>query len=141
MSQRLLVDVSLCTECRACELACSFAHFGVFNGYKSGVRIVSEWPELPKARVCIQCEEPACVPACPVEALVRTEAGVVKVLHEECTGCGACVEACPFDGIWLDPLSQVAILCDTCDGRFECVSRCFVGALRIGEQDGSGQGV
>jgi carbon-monoxide dehydrogenase iron sulfur subunit len=133
MSKPLKVDIAKCTECRACELKCSFVHFGVFNAHKSGVRIVSRWPELPGARVCRQCAEPACLPACPVEALVRTSDGAVKVLYEECTGCGACVDACPYDGIWLDPLSGVAVKCDTCEGRYECVPECAVGALSIGE--------
>lgn len=129
MTRRLIVDVEKCTECRACELKCAFVHFGVFNPNKSGVRIVSSWPDLPRARVCIQCDDPACLPACLVEALVCPDDGIVKVLHEECIGCGNCVEACPYDGIWLDPLSQVAIKCDTCEGRFECVTDCFAGAL------------
>ncbi|MDY7078368.1 MAG: 4Fe-4S dicluster domain-containing protein [Chloroflexota bacterium] len=133
MAQRLIVDVEKCTECRACELRCSFVHFGVFNSNKSGVRIVSDWPELPWARLCVQCDDPACLSACPVEALVLAEAGVVKVVYEECIGCGDCVEACPFDGIWLDPLSEVAVKCDTCDGRFECVPDCFAEALSVGE--------
>ncbi len=133
MTQRLIVDLEKGTECRACELKCSFVHFEVFNSNKSGVRLVPDWPELPRARVCVQCKDPACLPACPVEALVRTENGVVKVLYEECIGCGDCVEACPYDGIWLDPLSKVAVKCDTCDGRFECVAICFVGALNVEE--------
>jgi carbon-monoxide dehydrogenase iron sulfur subunit len=135
VTQGLIVDVERCTECRACELECSFVHFGVFNGNKSGVRIVSGWPELPRARVCVQCDDPACVPACPVEALVRAD-GVVKVLYDECIGCGDCVEACPYDGVWLDPLSGVAVKCDTCDGGFECVADCFAGALSVGEEVG-----
>lgn len=134
MTQRLIVDTEKCTECRACELRCSFVHFGTFNPNKSGVRIASSWPELPRARVCIQCDDPACLPACPVEALVRTDAGIVKVLYEECIGCGDCVAACPYDGIWLDPLSQVAVKCDTCEGRFECVAGCFADALSVGDQ-------
>ena len=124
MTQRLIVDTEKCTECRACELRCSFVHFGTFNPNKSGVR----------ARVCIQCDDPACLPACPVEALVRTDAGIVKVLYEQCIGCGDCVAACPYDGIWLDPLSQVAVKCDTCEGRFECVAGCFADALSVGDQ-------
>ena len=133
MTNRLIVDVEKCTECRACELKCSFVHFGVFNANKSGVRIVPDWPELPRARVCVECKDPACLLACPAEALVRTESGVVKVLYDECIGCGDCVEACPFDGVWLDPLSDVVVKCDTCDGRFECVAICFAGALSVGE--------
>jgi len=133
MVQRLIVDIEKCTECRACELKCSFVHFGLFNPGKSGIRIVSDWPELPRARVCIQCEEPACLPACPTGALVLTKAGVVEVVHELCIGCGLCVDACPYDGIWLDPLSDIAVKCDTCAGRFECVATCFAGALSVGE--------
>jgi anaerobic carbon-monoxide dehydrogenase iron sulfur subunit len=133
MSQRLIVDVARCTECRACELECSFFHYAVFNAGKSGVRIASDWPELPRARVCAQCQEPACLPACPVEALVYTEMGSIRVLPEECTGCGTCVDACPYDGIWLDPLSGLAVKCDTCDGRFACIARCTAGALSTGK--------
>jgi len=136
MTQRLIFDEGKCTECRVCELKCSFVHFEVFNLNKSGIRVVSDWPHLPKARLCIQCDDPACVPACPVDALVRTDGGVVKVLYDECIGCGDCVEACPYDGIWLDPLSEVAVKCDTCDGRFECVADCFVGALSADGTEG-----
>ena len=133
MAQRLIVDPRKCTECRACELKCSFGHFAVFNSRKSGIRIVSDWPELAQARVCIQCDEPECLPACPTEALVYTESGSIRVLHDACTGCELCVEACPYDGIWMDPLSGLAVKCDTCDGRFECLANCFAGALSIGE--------
>jgi len=133
MTERLIVDVSSCTECRTCELQCSFTHWEVFNAGKSGIHIVSAWPELPQALVCRQCDEPECLEACPVEALVYTEAGALQVLCDECTGCGACVEACSYGGIWLDPQSGVAIKCDTCDGRFECIARCFAGALSSGE--------
>lgn len=131
MAQRLVIDAIKCTECRACELKCSFVHFGAFNARKSGVRIVSSWPELARARVCIQCEEPECLPACPTEALVVTESGSITVLHDTCTGCESCVDACPYDGIWMDPLSGLAVKCDTCDGRFECVAVCLAGALSI----------
>ncbi|MFN2244766.1 MAG: 4Fe-4S dicluster domain-containing protein [Anaerolineae bacterium] len=133
MVQRLIVTVEKCTECRACELTCSLEHFGVFNPRKSGVRIVSNWPELARARVCIQCEEPECLPACPAEALVVTESGSITVLHELCTGCESCVDACPYDGIWMDPLSGLAVKCDTCDGQFACLAVCTAGALSIGE--------
>jgi carbon-monoxide dehydrogenase iron sulfur subunit len=131
MGQRLIVDVTKCTECRACELKCSFVHFHLFNTQKSGIRIVSSWPELAQARICIQCEEPECLPACPAGALVYTESGSIAVLYDTCTGCESCVEACPYDGIWMDPLSGLAIKCDTCDGEFECLANCFAGALSI----------
>jgi len=134
MAKALQVTTERCTECRSCELKCSLVHYGVFNGNKSGVRIVSHWPDLPTARVCRQCEEPSCLPACPVEALVRAQNGAVKVLQDLCIGCAACVDACPYDGIWLDPLSGLACKCDTCEGRYECIPGCFTGALSQSEE-------
>jgi carbon-monoxide dehydrogenase iron sulfur subunit len=131
MPERLVVDLEKCTECRTCELKCSLVHFKVFNTNKAGVHILPHWPEQPGARVCIQCEDPACLPACPTGALVLTQDGNVKVIYEDCIGCESCVAACPYDGIWMDPLSNVAVKCDTCEGRFECVADCFVTALSI----------
>lgn len=129
MPIRLSIELEKCTECRTCELKCSMVHFGVFNSNKAGIRIIPVWPGLPKARLCRQCEQPDCLPACPTGALVLTKEGNVKVNHEDCIGCEACVEACPYDGIWMDPLMNVAVKCDTCEGRFECVPGCFVTAL------------
>lgn len=133
MTRRLVVDVETCTECRSCELRCSFVHFGVFNPKKSGIRITSDWPGLPEAQVCIQCEDPVCLAACLFDAMERTEEGVVKVDFDLCTGCGECVEACPYEAIWLDPSSGLAVKCDTCDGRFECIASCMAGALSVEE--------
>jgi Fe-S-cluster-containing dehydrogenase component len=133
MGKRLAVDIRKCTECRTCELKCSAAHFELFNANKSGVRVYPLWPELPSALVCRQCEDPACLPACPSEALVINEFGAVQVLYDECGGCRNCVDACVYDGIWLDPLSGVAIKCDTCNGQFLCVADCFAGALSVVE--------
>lgn len=133
MTKRLLVNLEKCTECRTCELDCSFIHFTVFNSNKSGVRIVSRWPELPAARICSQCEDPACLPVCPNESLTLDEQGVVVVHYDICAGCENCVQECPYDGIWMDPVSNVAVKCDTCGGRFLCVADCFAGALSIAD--------
>jgi anaerobic carbon-monoxide dehydrogenase iron sulfur subunit len=129
MPKRLVVDVQKCTECRSCELKCSFVHFSLYNPNKSGIRIVSDWPALARARLCIQCEDPACLPSCPSDALVLNDAGVVKVIYENCTACGSCVDACPYDGIWMVPVADFTVKCDTCDGRFLCIPDCFAGAL------------
>lgn len=133
MVKRLVVDLQKCTECKTCELKCSQVHFGVFNPNKSGIQIVSRWPELPISRLCIQCDDPACLPACPSDALVMTESGVVKIIYDNCTGCGSCVDACPYDGIWLDPLTTLSVKCDTCGGQFLCIENCLAGALRISD--------
>ena len=133
MSKPLVIDRDKCTECHACELRCSFVHYGVFNANKSGIRIAAQWPDLPAVRLCRQCEDPACLDACPSGALVRDAGGAVHVHRDDCIGCEACVSACPYDGIWMDPLTTVAVKCDTCGGKYECVAGCMVGALSIGQ--------
>jgi carbon-monoxide dehydrogenase iron sulfur subunit len=131
MAKRLLIDLGKCTECRTCELKCSFVHFAVFNSNRSGIQIITRWPELPTARLCSQCDDPACLPSCPSEAMILTKEGSVKVLQELCIGCGSCVDACPYDGVWLEPLTNLAVKCDTCEDRYECVADCFAGALSV----------
>jgi Fe-S-cluster-containing hydrogenase component 2 len=64
--------------------------------------------------------------------------GVVKIIYENCIGCGLCADACPYDGVWLDPLTNIAVKCDTCEGRFECVADCFAGALSIRDDQAGG---
>ncbi len=133
MAKRLLIDLNKCTECRTCELKCSFVHFQVYNSNKSGIRILTQWPDLPGARICSQCKEPDCLPACPTEAMVFTSENSVKIQYDLCIGCGNCVDACPYDGVWLDPLDNIAVKCDTCEGKYLCVAECFAGALSIEE--------
>jgi len=131
VAQKLVIDVEKCTECRTCELKCSFVHFGVFNLHRSGIKIIADWPRTPNTRLCRQCDDPSCLPVCPTEALLLTEQGNVKIEYDLCIGCGACVDACPYDGIWFDPSSEVVVKCDTCEGRFECVQDCATQALSI----------
>ncbi len=131
MTKRLQVDVEKCTECRTCELKCSFVHFTVYNLNKSGVRILSKWPETPQAQVCIQCDDPACLAVCPNESMELNDQGIVIVHYDECAGCENCVSECAYDGVWIDPFSNVAVKCDTCNGQFLCVADCFPGALSV----------
>jgi Fe-S-cluster-containing dehydrogenase component len=133
MAKRLVIDLNKCTECRTCELKCSFVHFQVYNSNKAGIHIISLWPEKPTAHLCLQCEKPDCLPSCPSEAMVFTSERSVKVLYDICIGCASCVDACQYDGVWIDPLNDVAVKCDTCEGRYQCVADCVVGALSIEE--------
>jgi Fe-S-cluster-containing dehydrogenase component len=63
--------------------------------------------ELMDARwqigLCMQCEKPPCVDACPVKATWRNDSGIIVVDQEKCIGCGKCVTGCPYGARHLNP--------------------------------------
>jgi len=131
---RLLVDPAVCSGCRACELACSFAHEGVFDPTVARIQIRKEEAlglDFPVA--CRQCGVASCVKACPTGALRRDPQTKAVLLDDNrCTGCGLCLEACPFGAIRRHPRTNLPLICDLCGGEPACVARCATGALRFG---------
>ena len=154
----LLVDIRKCQGCASCMLACSLVHEGVESLSLSRIQIMQNafeaYPHDVAVEQCRQCVEPACVEACPVDALeANPDSGNVRMVdRDECIGCGACVEACPY-------LPSRAVLasdekfggklkarkCDLCantpfhwdeagggpNGKQACVEICPVGAIKF----------
>lgn len=86
---------------------------------------------------CMHCVEPACVSACPVQALHKTETGAVVYSQERCIGCRYCMMACPFHiprFEWDEVLPRI-VKCTLCNDRLEegqgprCAEVCPTGAL------------
>lgn len=109
---------------------------------------------------CQQCEDPACVRACPVRATFRDPNGIVVIDYNWCIGCRMCQLACPYWARrfnWGEPILPnedmnpkthylgnrprmrgVMEKCTFClqrvrDGRYPaCVEACPVGARKFG---------
>jgi len=100
-------------------------------------------PGSPQGRafvpvLCQQCDDPACVFACPAGALAKNASGIVEFDADLCLACGACESACPFGAIALSQSSGMPEKCDLCASRQSagllpaCVQHCPGKALWLG---------
>lgn len=175
----MLYDTTLCVGCKACQNACrawnetpvELGPEGLYDmptelsGSTWTVIQLAEDPtqeELPDRsnwsfikRNCMHCLDPACVSACTVGALQKTEEGPVIYDVDRCFGCRYCMIACPYDvpryQWWTTtPLVQK---CTFCFGNVvpegevhpknrlaqgmgpNCVESCPTGALRWGPRE------
>jgi Fe-S-cluster-containing hydrogenase component 2 len=130
---RIGVDATLCRDCQICTLACSLYHEGVCSLQLARLAVIKDMERYRfRIVICEQCESPACVAACPVDALEIDERGVVVLVEDVCIQCGACVDSCPYDAIFQDEATGRYFKCDLCAGRAGgplCVERCPTGAL------------
>lgn len=121
--KKIQVKQELCTGCRLCEAVCSLFREGAMDLTLSRIQIDPSSENSYKPRICIQCHQ--CPPSevCPKGAFQWNErTGVVKIIKEECDGCGLCISECPSASILKrDGAVQV---CDLCDGNPGCVEVC-----------------
>jgi anaerobic dimethyl sulfoxide reductase subunit B (iron-sulfur subunit) len=95
---------------------------------------------------CYHCAKPACISACPADAVTKRQSdGIVVVERERCLGkasCQACLEACPY-GAPQFRLEDDAKMekCDLCLDRLAqgkkpiCVEACPMRALDAGPME------
>lgn len=129
--QRIALDLDSCIECRTCAAACFYG-----RGEMPTVRFAHVGAAMLPA-VCRQCADAPCVAACPREAMVRDEHGVVRRRMFRCTGCESCVRACPFGVLTGETFGGAIAKCDLCHDRLaqdqspRCVASCPSGALHF----------
>lgn len=158
-----LIDVSLCTGCKGCQVACSewndlrddVGHnVGVydnpanlspetwtvirFDEYEDETGKL-EW--LLRKEGCMHCAEPGCLKACPSPgAILQFANGIVDFQSEQCIGCGYCIAGCPFDVPRISSKDNRAYKCTLCADRVAvgqepaCVKTCPTGAISFGSK-------
>ena len=99
-------------------------------------------------RLCNHCTQPACLEACPNDAIIkREEDGLVLRDEDLCTGKQQCRRACLYKKIYFNAKRKVSQHCIGCFPRLEqgvapaCVRQCPGRAAFIGFLDDSGSAV
>jgi len=97
----MVIDLRKCIGCEACTVSCEAE-----NVLPPGVvyrPVMTEelgtFPNVRKRflpRPCMQCDDPPCVPPCPVGATYKRDDGVVAIDYDVCIGCRYCISACPY---------------------------------------------
>lgn len=71
-------------------------------------------------RLCNHCKHPACLDACPRNAIYkRNEDGAVQIDQERCKGYRFCIEACPYKKIYFNFVESKSQKCIFCYPRTE----------------------
>ena len=143
----MLVDVRKCIGCQACTVSCiqeNVVPEGSFRTVVSTYSVKVNDSVQPAGtyvlpRLCNHCDEPPCVPVCPVSATYKRADGIVVVNNERCVGCAYCVQACPYDARFINHETNKADKCTFCAHRVEagllpaCVETCVGGARIFGD--------
>lgn len=126
---RMEIDLSKCTGCGACALACKAGNNTPWRSsdqsfnwadflFNTTGRFPNTWWQATPVN-CNHCANPACVAVCPVppdaqgrKAVYKIPAGqpgagIVVNNSDRCIGCRSCQQACPFSALSMTaPISQ-----------------------------------
>jgi formate dehydrogenase beta subunit len=136
----LLVDVTRCIGCRACQTKCKEAngkapdaqqaHGATYDApvdlNANTLTVIRRWAGegreegFVKAQ-CMHCVHPACASVCMLGALHKGEHGVVEYDVDKCVGCRYCQVACPFNVPkfeWAKAAPRI-VKCELCRHRYK----------------------
>jgi formate dehydrogenase iron-sulfur subunit len=143
----LLIDITKCIGCRACEQACRDGHGQPQNQPEklsaTSFTIIEDHDDKHVRRMCQHCIDPACVSACLVGALTKSDLGPVIYNDKKCMGCRYCMVACPYSVPKYEwsKLAPYMRKCNMCYERVVqgrqtmCADACPTGATIFGNRD------
>jgi tetrathionate reductase subunit B len=139
----IVIDGSKCIDCKACMVACKVENKVPKGAWRTWIRSLWDFDGSAKTefqpRQCMQCDDPSCVAACPVDATYKGADGIVAINAVKCIGCGNCITACPYGARYRNAARQIADKCDFCRHRLErgeepaCVVTCPTKARVFGD--------
>lgn len=158
----MVVDLRYCNGCALCTTACQTAHY--LRQDQTWIQVFTMRSAAGTSyfmpRPCMMCEDPPCVPVCPVNANVRTAEGLTLVDQHRCIGTRICINSCPYQARYFNweaprsaprqpfpqepawPVPQVEGTVGKCvfcaamlpSGKVpECVANCPMGVLYLGD--------
>lgn len=140
----MVVDVRRCVGCQACTVACAMENRTPLGEFRTSVGDFEvQGANGPRKALlptlCNHCENPPCVPVCPVGATFQRADGLVLVNQHRCIGCGYCVLNCPYSARFMNHVSRSVDKCTLCSQRLDagllpaCVETCLGKARIVGD--------
>ena len=124
-----------CLGCLTCATVCAAANQDNHSISKSAIKIRTTGGMSSNfvAVVCRGCKEPACLEACPADALSPRPGGGVLLDAEKCVGCRRCVPACSVGAVNFDRDTSKPIICSHCG---VCTTFCTHACIVMTEVEG-----
>ena len=154
----IAIDISKCTGCYNCFLACKDEYVG--NDYLptsiAQPEVEHNWMDIKeieqgtgtKVKVdyipvtCMHCDNPPCAKVAPEGAVYKRDDGVVIIDPVKAKGCKEIVNACPYNVVTWNEEQQVAQKCTMCvqmldsgEKTVRCVESCPTQAMVFGDLD------
>ena len=159
----MLVDLSKCTACRGCQVACKSwnglpAEITKNRGSYQNPADLSpttytlirfqevddkentiKW--LFRNDKCFHCTDAGCMKVCPVPGCItKTPSGAIVLDSKKCVGCKYCYHACPFSIPRFNEKDEKMYKCHMCHDRVAegmipaCAKACPTGTIEFGDK-------